>query len=270
MDHNRSISYDDEWHPPATLTLEASTGGTSAVRNLSFFRAGREYASVQQIPIGSANGSGLALSASVGGSNIIIAPNPSALITSIPDGTSTGGNARGVGAVDLQMGRAAARRLRQGQVPAFSEVQNNTATADHSVAAGNGNSASGENRPAPPLDMATRFTGPSSSAPGGANGADRGRVGALIWSSDNSVTGGLRQTSKQVLGAITNDATPTRLTADSQPASGVNSVNLQGWRVCMPFALWSRRATYQNPDAAVSGSGWASRPVAVRVPRASL
>lgn len=234
--------------PQATLTLEASTGGTSAVRNLSFFRSGREYASVQTIPTGAANGSGVALSASVSGSNVVIAPNAGALIAAIPDGTSAGGNARGVGAVDLQMGRAIAGQVASGANACILGGTGNTATADHSIAAGNGNSVSGSASTA--FGYGNQIAGSSSSAPGGANGTDRGRVGALIWSSDNSVTAGLRQTSKQVLGAVTNDATPTRLTADSRPASGVNSVNLQSWSLYAVRLVVAARH-YQNPDAAV-------------------
>ncbi len=234
--------------PQATLTLEASTGGTSGVRNLSFFRLGREYASVQTFPVGGANGSGVALSASVSGSNIMIAPNGGALIAAVPDGSAAGGVARGAGAVDFQMGRTIATQVASGSSAGVLGGSGNTASGDHSIAAGNSNAVSGASATA--FGYGNQITGPSSSAPGGANGADRGRVGTLIWSSDTSVSSGLRQTSKQLLGAITNDATPTRLTADSQPPNGTNSVNVQSWSLYALRLVVAARH-YQNPDAAI-------------------
>lgn len=234
--------------PQATLTLEASTGGLGGVRNLSFFRLGREYAAMQTLPVGAASGAGLALSTSVSGSSLMIAPNGGALIAAVPDGTPAGGAPRGAGAVDLQMGRTAATQVASGASASIVGGTGNTASADHSVAGGNGNAASGSSAIA--FGYGNQIAGPSSSAPGGANGADRGRVGTLIWSSDNSVSSGLRQTSRQILGAVTSDATPTRLTADSQPASGTNSVNMKSWSLYALRLVVAARH-YQNPDAAV-------------------
>jgi hypothetical protein len=74
--------------------------------------------------------------------NLVIAPNGTgALIASIPDGTATGGNARGNDAVDLQTTRGAAINVASGNYSTISGGQSNTASSDYSaVAGGAGNS----------------------------------------------------------------------------------------------------------------------------------
>jgi hypothetical protein len=52
------------------------------------------------------------IQASTTNANLVIAPNGTgALVAQIPDGTATGGNARGANAVDLQMSRSAANQV---------------------------------------------------------------------------------------------------------------------------------------------------------------
>jgi hypothetical protein len=64
-----------------------------------------------------------------------------------PDGTTTGGNARGAGAIDLQMGRTAATQVASGQNNVAIGVNNTASGATGSVAIGNTNTASGGSIP---------------------------------------------------------------------------------------------------------------------------
>ncbi len=234
--------------PQATLTLEATTGGVAAIPSVTFLRSGAGSGAIQTVPTSAPAGGGLALSASASGSNMMLVPGGGALVAAIPDGSAKGGAARGAGAVDLQMTRAAATQVASGSAASILGGTGNTAAADHSIAGGNGNSVLAPSGTA--FGFNNLISGNASAAPGGANASDRGRVGALIWSSDVTVWAGLRQLSKQILGAITIDATPTRLTADSQAASMANTVNMQSWTLYAVRLVVGARH-YNSPDAAV-------------------
>jgi hypothetical protein len=234
--------------PQATLTLEATTGGIAAVPSVTFLRSGVGCGAIQTVPTSARAGGGLALSASASGSNMMLVPGGGALVAAIPDGSAKGGAARGAGAVDWQMTRAAATQVASGAAASILGGTGNTAAADHSIAGGNGNSVLAPSGTA--FGFNNLISGNASAAPGGANASDRGRVGALIWSSDVTVWAGLRQLSKQILGAFTTDSTPTRLTADSQAASTANTVNMQSWTLYAVRLVVGARH-YNSPDAAV-------------------
>lgn len=69
--------------------------------------------------------------------NLVIAPNGTgALIADIPDGTATGGNARGNNVVDLQMNRAAATNVASANFSVISGGISNTASSQHSTVSG--------------------------------------------------------------------------------------------------------------------------------------
>ena len=69
--------------------------------------------------------------------NLVIAPNGTgALVASIPDGTATGGNARGVDAVDLQMRRNLATRISSGNYSFIGGGDGNTSSNTYSVVVG--------------------------------------------------------------------------------------------------------------------------------------
>jgi hypothetical protein len=74
-------------------------------------------------------------------SNLAIVPNGTgALIASVPDGTTTGGNARGANAVDLQSVRTANTQVASGARSVIVAGQNNSVTAtDSIIVGGNGN-----------------------------------------------------------------------------------------------------------------------------------
>lgn len=80
--------------------------------------------------------------------NAAIVPKGSGALTlSVPDGTSTGGNARGTNAIDLQMSRSAATQVAGGTY-SFTAGRRNTASGNGAIAMGGstaGNTASGSN-----------------------------------------------------------------------------------------------------------------------------
>ena len=84
------------------------------------------------------------IAASTSNANLVIAPNGTgALVASIPDGTATGGNARGDNSVDLQTNRAAATNVASGNYSTISGGQSNTASsANSTVSGGQSNTAS--------------------------------------------------------------------------------------------------------------------------------
>lgn len=84
------------------------------------------------------------IAASTTNANLVIAPNGTgALIADIPDGTATGGVARGENAVDLQTIRNNQNQVASGNYSTISGGQNNTASITHgTVSGGQGNTAS--------------------------------------------------------------------------------------------------------------------------------
>ena len=77
--------------------------------------------------------------------NLVIAPNGTgALVAQIPDGTTTGGNARGSNAVDLQMVRTAAAQVANGTNSVICGGQKNTTSVEHAfIGGGSTNSVAG-------------------------------------------------------------------------------------------------------------------------------
>ena len=73
----------------------------------------------------------------------IVPKGSGALLAAIPDGTSTGGNKRGINALDLQMSRSSQALVASGNFSAILGGSNNMASGANSVVAGTGNSANG-------------------------------------------------------------------------------------------------------------------------------
>jgi hypothetical protein len=84
------------------------------------------------------------IAATTTNANLVIAPNGTgALVADIPDGTATGGNARGTNAVDFQITRGAASNVANGNYSTISGGQSNTASsANSTVSGGQSNTAS--------------------------------------------------------------------------------------------------------------------------------
>jgi hypothetical protein len=124
---------------PLNLTLQTVTdfvGNNSAIQ-LSTLRLGIRSDSSVTTQTSSV------IQATTTNANLVIAPNGTgALIADIPDGTATGGNARGINAVDLQILRGNANQVAAGD---YSVVlgTNNRAVSPSTVAIGNGNTAIG-------------------------------------------------------------------------------------------------------------------------------
>jgi hypothetical protein len=75
--------------------------------------------------------------------NLVIAPNGTGgLIASVPDGTATGGNARGAYSVDLQTSRSTAANVASGNFSTIIGGGGCTASGQYSVAGGLGSSSS--------------------------------------------------------------------------------------------------------------------------------
>ena len=69
--------------------------------------------------------------------NLVLAPNGTgAIVASIPDGTATGGNARGVSAVDLQRSRPSNTQVSSGAYSVISGGAYNTASGDYATVLG--------------------------------------------------------------------------------------------------------------------------------------
>jgi len=85
------------------------------------------------------------IQADSGNTNLVISPSGTgALVASIPDGTATGGNARGTYATDLQKQRSANTQVASGIYSVIGGGLNNTASDEYAtVAGGVGNTASG-------------------------------------------------------------------------------------------------------------------------------
>jgi len=78
--------------------------------------------------------------------NLVLAPNGTgAIIADIPDGATTGGNARGDNAVDLQMSRGSITQVASGSQAVLLGGRNNTASGARSTVSGDGNTASNGN-----------------------------------------------------------------------------------------------------------------------------
>jgi hypothetical protein len=136
-----------------------------------------------------------------------------ALTADIPDGTSAGGNARGVNAVDLQMSRAGAAQVASGENSAILGGINNTASGQRAVAiGGSGNNASGSTSIA--FGQSGAASGSFSSVIGGQNGA--------ASSNYSTTVGGLNATAS-AFGSIVAGG-------EANTASSINSITLGGWR----------------------------------------
>jgi hypothetical protein len=131
----------------------------------------------------------------------------------VPDGTATGGNARGINAVDFQMSRATAAQVASGNYSAVLGGLNNTASDNNAVAlGGQGNTASST----------------SSAVLGGSGNTASGGSSAVLGGSGNTASGG----SAVILGGLNNVASDVRAAIlggqSNQITAGDNSIILGG------------------------------------------
>jgi len=160
--------------------------------------------------------------------DLVLSPKGSgSIIAQVPDSSATGGNKRGIGAVDLQMGRGTAAQVASGNYSVALGYAN-TASGNYSVALGAGNGASGNYSVA--LGYANAASGYAAVAFGygnGASGVYSVALGCLAntrsvpcataqgWYLDlagfQSDAGGSYQSAVYPLWNGTNDATPVSL-----------------------------------------------------------
>jgi hypothetical protein len=164
--------------------------------------------------------------------NLVIAPNGTgALIASIPDGTATGGNARGNYAVDLQLVRSNANHVSSG-AGSFSSGGENRATGTYSTAMGNVSVASGNYSLA--IGLTVTSSGVNSISLGNANTASSnystvsgGQSNIASTATHATVVGGQSNTSSglhSISGGLTSTASGGRSVAFSaSTASGQSS-----------------------------------------------
>jgi len=160
------------------------------------------------------------IAASTTNANLVIAPNGTgALVAEIPDGTVTGGNARGQYAVDLQLERGFNYEVASGRY-SFTAGVGNRASGQSSIAMGERNEATGLKSTAigggggagggviATADFATAIGGFQNNAAGQYSGVFSGRVNTAS-SAHSVVLGGQSNTASTgshatVVGGITN------------------------------------------------------------------
>lgn len=175
-----------------------------------------------------------------------------AVLAQIPDSTATGGDKRGLNAVDLQTMRSAADKVASGSTSTVSGGDSNKASgAVSTVSGGSGNEATGnysfvgggQNNDATG-NTATAAGGVNNTAsgqysavgggatntadgvlsfcPGGSNAIARSRYAAEAVASGTFSTPGDAQRARMVLRVPTSDATPAPVTANGTSASAIN------------------------------------------------
>jgi hypothetical protein len=123
--------------------------------------------------------------------NLVIAPNGTgALVASIPDGTITGGNARGTNAVDLQTTRTAATNVSSAQNSTISGGSTNTASSNFStVSGGQSNTATASTHATVVGGQSNTASGQRSTVIGGFNNTASGTL-SLVGGQNNVASNG--------------------------------------------------------------------------------
>jgi hypothetical protein len=155
----------------------------------------------------------------------------------VPDGTTKGGNARGIGAIDLQTNRGGANQVASGAY-SIAMGYNNIVSGFASLGTGYGHTASGSYSVA--MGYANTVSGYYSVAIGanntvsgyysvalGSRSSTNSIVSKLVVGSAFSAITGAYQHGQLGLGAITTDATATVLKADTNTVSATNQCTLQ-------------------------------------------
>jgi hypothetical protein len=171
--------------------------------------------------------------------NLVVAPNGTgAILTDIPDGSITGGNARGQYAVDLQMVRSAASQVAQGNNSTIAGGQNNTIVVrDSFIGGGNTNNIASSNTPGMVIvggnnntitqndqGISPNFIG------GGANNTAQGGYSLIVGGKSNNA-GGYNINNAVIGGGQSNVASQENSVIPggiSNTASGANSVVIGG------------------------------------------
>lgn len=135
------------------------------------------------------------------------------VIAGFPDGTATGGNARGASAVDLQTQRNSATQVASGAYSGVLSGDRNTSTATASVVSGG---------------RVNTINANFAWCPGGVNYNGRQNYGKGGWAVTAATPS---EAGEALLQGQTTDATLTRLTADGGAPGAANTFNLGNFTV---------------------------------------
>ena len=145
-------------------------------------------------PNNARNVSALEAKGAAAGVDAVLKPKGNgAILAHVPDGTATGGNKRGIGAVDFQMTRATAAQVASGQYSTIGGGQSNTASGNNAAIGGGASNAASGNYAAIGGGYLNTATGVSSTISGGESNTATG-VSSTISGGTSNVASGLRST----------------------------------------------------------------------------
>jgi hypothetical protein len=270
---DRLMFWDDSAGFVAWLTLGTNLSITGTTLDASGGGGGLTYwteAENTSAPNGTVYANSLTATSGATNADAVISPKGTgAFQLQVADNTTTGGNKRGIRAIDLQLLRANASEVASGDY-SFVAGRSNTASNSYAIAAGYNNAASGAYSIA--VGTVNTSSGTASTSIGRSNTASgqysvalgysatadgvgsvvfgyghaRGVRYAFKWSGTGSST---HQSGEYGLKASTADATPTVATSDAGAAASTNQVYLPNNPSMVTFT-----AMVQG----YSGAAWAS------------
>ncbi len=179
-----------------------------------------------------------------------------AMAAQIPDGSATGGNARGANAVDWQSNRTTAAQVAGGANSVIAGGNRNTASANSAAVGGGQLNNASANFSSIGGGQSNATGGIMSWCPGGLQADTRSLYGKGVWASGNFSAAGDAQAGEQVLRRQTTDATQTRLTADNAAPGTANTVNLPNNGTFLLRLRVVARQTGGTVGTAGDSAGW--------------
>jgi hypothetical protein len=213
----------------AGVVTIASTGGGSLTNFTEAVNTAAPNATVPAVSLTATN-------AATNVDAVFAVKGTGAILAQVPDNTTTGGNKRGTGAVDLQMSRTANTQV-AGGTGSFAIGVNNTTGGTYAVAMGSTNTA---NAYSIAMGLSNNVSG-SASAAFGASCSSTGSysfcsgfggvAGAIearrVHGAAGFTAAGASQSSTFILVKATTDATPSVLTEQNGVPSATNQLILQ-------------------------------------------
>lgn len=159
---------------------------------------------------------------------VLTSKGTGSILAQLADNAATGGNKRGINAVDLQMARSLATQVASGQNSALVGGASNTASGTRSgVFSGNANNVSSTNGAIVGGSSNTVSTNDNAAVVGGSNSTASGSGAAVVGAANSTAT----NTNAVVIGGSVNNATGLRsvvIGGDNNSASGQGSVAVGG------------------------------------------
>lgn len=174
--------------------------------------------------------------------SLVLAPNGTgALVSAIPDGTATGGNARGTNAIDFQMARTNANQVAAGAYSFIGGGSNNRISNSSSVVVGGNNN----------------FTSNSSTFMGGGDGnLSGGIISVCVGGSSNSASAGWSFVGGGQSNTASTGTHATVVGGQSNTASGSQSIS--GGLSCIASGSNSLALGYKATSSATGSISIAS------------